>query len=119
MPVLDTKHTAIATKAPPHCGPCLQIHLAQATSPEEMWVMWSSGDYFTGAIDTAALGQAAANAQPKPRCYYSKRSGGPYKVKKGCVLASYGGNAPAFADCSCAGPGARSALGTRNASFCF
>ena len=62
---------------------CLQIHLAQATTPDEMWVMWSSGDYFTGPVDTAALGQAAADAQPKPRCYYSKRSGGPYKVKKG------------------------------------
>ena len=60
-----------------------QIHLGQATSPEEMWVMWSSGDYFTGAVDTAVLGQAAADAQPKPRVHYSKRSGGPYKVKKG------------------------------------
>ena len=48
-----------------------------------MWVMWSSGDSFIGARDTAALGQAAADAQPKPRVYYSKRSGGPYKVKKG------------------------------------
>ena len=45
--------------------------------------MWSSGDSFIGARDTAALGQAQMDAQPTPKVYYSTRSGGPYKVKKG------------------------------------
>jgi ribosomal protein L35AE/L33A len=78
--------------------------------------MWSSGDYFTGAIDTAALGQAAADAQPKPRVSYSKRSGGPYKVKKGWVLRSHGGHAPVCSSLP-RRPGARSALGTSNPSL--